>query len=61
MTYKGGYVPIRQLLRELYLGNKVPSRLYLGFHARDIPENQYLAFPVHTVKNVESLVDGHFT
>jgi len=39
-------------LRALYLENKVPSRLYLGYHWRDIPKTWDLVPVTHALRTV---------
>jgi len=47
--------------RELYFRDKVPCRLYLLFHSRDIPETPYLTFGHNSGKfgHDQSIRKGH--
>ena len=49
---------IGQYLRSLYLEHKEPSRLYLGFHSREIPENLYQEISTHALQTMSLVAIG---
>ena len=46
-------VAICLYLKVLYLGIKVPFRLFLGFHWRDFPQYSYLALSTHALQTIQ--------
>jgi hypothetical protein len=56
----------RSIIKGNWLENKMPFRLYVGFHWRDFPETSYLALFTHTLQTMQVWLwsvnnEEHFT